>query len=119
MKEIINNLRKDRIMLRLFIITFLLIGLSCIYILINIRSLLQTPLIPIFNQLPWGEQRLSTSMGIFIPVVLVFTITIFNIILSAIIYKFTPLVSRMLAVTSFLIAIITIIFTFRTIQLVL
>ena len=117
MKEIIENLRKDKIILQLFIIAFLLIGLSLIYVLININNL--PPLIPLFNQLPWGDQRLSPSFGIFIPLVIVVFITFFNIILSALIYKSTPLVSRMFAVTTFLITILTFLFTFRTIQLVL
>ena len=46
-------------------------------------------------------------------------ILIANIILSSILYKKTPLVSRMLAVISFIVAILTLLFVFRTIQIIL
>ncbi len=116
MKKYFNYLKEDRLLLRLFIISFILILITVIYIIINYSNL--PPLLPVFNQLPWGEQRLSQTIGIFIPSGVVFAILIFNIIASSISHSQSPLISRILAVTSFLTALLTFLFVIRTIQLI-
>jgi hypothetical protein len=77
------------------------------------------PFIPLFNQLPWGMERLSEKIGIFLPLSLSWCFFIINSIIAAIIYEKMPLMSRIISVTSFLIALLTFIFIARTIQLVL
>lgn len=116
MKKYFNYIRKDRLILRLFILSFALVGLTLIYILISFNKL--PPLVPLFNQLPWGEKRLSDSIGIFIPLITVTIILIFNIILSSLCYSRYPLISRMLAVTAFLTSFLNLLFIARTIQLI-
>jgi hypothetical protein len=117
MKDYFKYLKKDRLLLRLFILSFFVIGLTIIYILINYRNL--PPLLPIFNQLPWGEERLSSTPGIFIPSIVVLVILFINIFLSSYFYEKSPLVSRIFAVTSFLTALLTLLFVIRTITLII
>ena len=65
MKEYFKRLKKDRLVLRLFILSFLIIIINFIVIALAYTKL--PPLLPIFNQLPWGEQRLASTPGILIP----------------------------------------------------
>lgn len=117
MKKFFNTLKKDKLILRLSIITIFLILLSVIYILINYSKL--PPLLPIFNQLPWGEKRLSGTPGIFIPAISVGAILFFNFIISGFAYPRSPLISRLLIVTSFITALLNLLFTVRTILLII
>lgn len=117
MRKFFKYLKEDRLLLRLFIVTVILIIVAIIYILINYSKL--PPLLPVFNQLPWGEKRLSQTPGIFIPSVVVILILVFNIIASSLAYPRSPLISRMLAVTSFLTALLMLLFVIRTIQLII
>lgn len=77
------------------------------------------PFIPLFNQLPWGMERLSVAYGIFYPLVLSFMFLILNTLLASYIYERMPLLSRMLMVTSMLISLLMFIFIARTINLVM
>lgn len=117
MKKYFKYLREDRLLLRLFIFAFILIVITVVYILFNYQSL--PPLLPIFNQLPWGEKRLAGTFGIFIPPSLVFAIFIFNIFASSLSYPKSPLMARIFAVTSFLTALLTFLFVVRTITLII
>ena len=117
MKEFFSDIRSDKLTFRGFIATFFLILLPLPYILLNYKDL--PPFIPIFNQLPWGMPRLATPLGILLPSLISLFVWILNILLSSFIYKKTPLVSRMLAVTSLLIALLTLLFVIRTVQIVL
>lgn len=116
MKERIENLQKDRLISRFIIATFVLMFLTLSYIFFKYREI--PPLIPLFNQLPWGERRLSEGWGIFLPLLAVFIIFLMNIFLSAVSYNRTPLVSRMFAVTSFVVSFLAFLFIVRTIQLI-
>lgn len=116
MKKYFNYLRGDRLILRLFSIGFLLTIITIVYILLNYSKL--PPLLPVFNQLPWGEQRLSSTWGIFIPSGVVLVILITNIVISSLAYPRSPLISRMFAVTGFLTSLLALLFVIRTIQLV-
>jgi len=89
---------------------------SLIFILFYYNSL--PPFIPIFNQLPWGEQRLGVTITIFLPILFAFLIFLFNLFLSSLAYKKIPLVSRMIAATTLSISVLVFIFMVRTIQLV-
>src|SRR3989344_248034 len=117
MRELFKNIGNDKVILGSFSLTFILIFISFIYIILLYNKL--PPYIPLFNQLPWGYERLGTTIMIFLPVVIVMVIAIGNIILSSIIYNKTQIVSRILAVTSFLIAFLSFLFTIRTVQLIL
>lgn len=117
MKEYFKNLKDDRLLLRLFMASFVLIIITFIYILINYSKL--PPLLPIFNQLPWGEKRLEETWGIFIPPLLVLLILFANIFISNFTYSRSPLISRMFAVTSFITSILVMLFIARTITLII
>lgn len=116
MKKYFKYLREDKLLLRLFFITFILIAITFVYILIYYSKL--PLLLPVFNQLPWGEQRLGDTWAIFIPSLVVLIILIFNIFASSLSYSRSPLISRMFAVTSFLTSILTLLFVIKTIQLI-
>lgn len=116
MKELISVLREDRIVFRLINLSLIFILITFLYILLEYRNL--PPLIPLFNQLAWGEKRLSPTWGIFIPPVIVVIILIINSLLSSVIYKKIPLLGRMLSITAFIISLLTFLFIVRTIQLI-
>lgn len=117
MKEILSLIRNDKILNRFYLASLGLIGITILYILFIFKNL--PPVIPMFNQLPWGEERLGPAISIFLPDIIVGTIFILNLILSGLFYSRTPLISRILAVTCFLIALLTFLFIFRTTQIVL
>ena len=117
MRELFKNIGNDKVILGSFSLTFILIFISFIYIIVLYNTL--PPYIPLFNQLPWGYERLGTTIMVFLPTVAVVIIAIGNSILSSIIYRKTQIVSRMLAATSLLIAFLSFLFIVRTIQLVL
>lgn len=117
MKKYFKYLRKDRLIFRLFILAFILVALSFIYAALNYTKL--PPLLPIFNQLPWGENRLSITPGIFIPPFVALGILILNLFLSAFSYEKSPLIARLFAVTTCLIGLLTLLFVIRTITLII
>ena len=116
MKKYFRYLREDRLIFRLFALGLFFILLTLLYALLNYSQL--PPLLPVFNQLPWGVDRLGNSWGIFIPSLIVLLIFSFNILLSAFIYSYSPLISRLFAVTSFLISLLNLLFIVRTILLI-
>lgn len=117
MKKYFKHLRRDKLVLRLFILSFILLALTFLYIAINYSKL--PPLLPVFNQLPWGQERLSITAGIFIPPLLALTIFLINIFLAAFSYNKSPLLARLLAVTTCLTGLLTLLFVIRTITLII
>lgn len=117
MKEIFKDIAADKTIVFAFFINGLFIIMSFIFILFSYRNL--PPFLPIFNQLPWGEQRLGPTFTIFIPVLIALLILIINIFTAAFIYKKTPLVARMLVAVSLLTSILTCLFIIKTVTLML
>ena len=117
MKEFFKDIKSDKTIIPVFFINGLFIVVSVIFILFSYRNL--PPFIPIFNQLPWGEQRLGPTLAIFIPVLVALLILIINIFTADITYKKTPLVARMLAAVSLLTSILAFLFILKTVTLVL
>jgi len=116
MKDFLSNIRKDRIILNEFVVSFIISAVTIIFVLINYKSL--PPFIPIFNQLPWGNERLIETPGIFVPIVLYFIVFIFNLIFSSILYRGNnPLLGRIIAAITLLIAVMNLIFIVRAILL--
>lgn len=111
-REIIS----DRIISRGSFITFFIIFLSVSFIVLKYNSL--PPYVPLYNQLPWGEERLGASFMIFLPVLSVVFLSILNIFISATIYGKSQIISRMLTVSSLLSAFLSFLFVIRTIQLI-
>jgi len=77
------------------------------------------PLIPLFNQMPWGEKRLGIRLEIFIPIFISIIFLCFNFIASAHLYEKTPLLSRMLNITTLLASLLSFIFIVRTVYLLI
>jgi hypothetical protein len=117
MKELFKDIKGDKTIVFAFIINIILIIATFCYILFYYGNL--PPFVPIFNQLPWGEQRLGSTSTIFIPPIIVLFVFIANIFISALIYKNIPLISRMLAAISLLTAILTFLFVVKTITLII
>jgi hypothetical protein len=117
MKEFFKDVFRDKtIVLAFFANAFLLIT-SNVYILISYGKL--PPFVPIFNQLPWGEQRLGSTITVFVPILIALLIFAINIFASALIYKKNPLISRMLEAISLLITILTFLFVAKTTALII
>lgn len=116
MKELFKNIRNDRTTNFGFLSTLILTIVTLIFIVFSYRNL--PPFIPIFNQLPWGEQRLGDTLSIFIPILVSILIFVLNIIMAVLVYAKIPLLSRILAATSLLITILSFLFIVKTIFLI-
>ena len=117
MKKFLTDIKADKITSRGFLVSFILSLITLIFIIVYYNSL--PPFIPIFNQLPWGPERLTSSIGIFIPIILFGILFIFNLIFSSITYSKNPLIARFVAATTLLLSIINFLFIVRTIFLII
>lgn len=117
MKKYFKYLRQDKLVLRLFILSFILLVLIFVYIIYSYSKL--PPLLPIFNQFPWGEKRLSDTWGIFIPPLIALGIFVINIVLAGVSYEKSPLLARLFAVTTTLTGLLTLLFVISTITLII
>ena len=116
MKKLFRIIKQDKIIYRSSIVTNLIILASILYSLISYSNL--PPVIPLFNQLPWGEKRLASTFFIFLPSLLALFLLVLNILITRVIYEKTPLVARILAITSLLIGIFALLLIIRTITIV-
>lgn len=117
MNEFFKDIKEDRILLRGSILTIFIIFLSFISIAIFYGKL--PPFIPLFNQMPWGEERIQKTVWIFIIPAIAFIIFAINLIFEKFIYKKIPLMSRIFSITALLISILGFLFIIRTIHIVL
>jgi len=117
MKKYFKHIRRDRLVLRLFILAFVILVLTFLACALGYTKL--PPLLPIFNQLPWGMQRLSITPGIFIPPTVALSIFIINLFFAAFSYEKSPLLARLFAVTTMLTSLLTLLFVLRTITLII
>lgn len=117
MKVFFENIKSDKILFWGFSAAFILIAINLIFILLSYSNL--PPFIPIFNQMPWGEKRLGVKWQIFLPLFITFIIFLTNLFLSSFLYKKMPLISRILSFTSLLICFFALLFSARTILLIL
>lgn len=116
MKEFFKDMNQDKTARFGFLGSLVLSFLIFFYILLTYKNL--PPFIPIFNQLPWGEQRLGIALTIFIPILIDWATIILNLFISVLLYKKMPLVSRILATTTFVVTALTFLFVVKTIVLV-
>ena len=117
MKKLLSKIKTDKIALFACITSVLLILINSFYVAISYSSL--PPFVPLFNQMPWGEARLSTKEQIFMPIAIVIVITIGNFLLASLLYEKIPLISRILSITIVLVSFFALLFVARTIQLIL
>ncbi len=113
MKEFFKDVIEDKTTNWGFLMSLVVIIIAFIFTAFFYNHL--PPFIPIFNQLPWGEERLGITLTIFIPIFISVLFFVINLITSSLIYKSIPLVSRLLAGTTLLISLLTFLFIIRTI----
>jgi hypothetical protein len=116
MKKFFNLLSSDRIVKWSITFAIFLLVAESIYIGILFFSL--PPFLPLFNQMPWGEERLGSRLEIFLPILITMLFFVINIFLLMRLYEKMPLISRMLSITSLLITALSFIFIVRTLQLI-
>jgi hypothetical protein len=117
MNASINTLLADKIVKRSLTASTVLLIITLIFAALLFRNL--PPFIPVFNQLPWGMERLGDRIYIFYPLLIAVGIFGGNLIFSQILYGKMPLVVRMISITTFFISFITCIFILRTILLII
>lgn len=117
MKGLFKKLNADRIikLSNYFSIGILLIHLVYIIFLYNFLP----PFLPLFNQMPWGEEQLGTRTEIFLPLLITVSFFLLNFFLSNWFYEKMPLVSRILSITALLACVLSSIFIVRTIRLII
>jgi len=113
MKNLIGNITADKLAFRGFAISLLLTFFTFLYIAINYVNL--PPLIPLFNQLPWGNNRLTPTVGIFIPIAIFIVIFILNVLFTSIVYSKNPLIARLVAAVTLILAMMNFLFIIRTV----
>lgn len=117
MKGFFKNVFLDKTTRLGFAGTISVVLITLVFVFFYYNSL--PPFVPIFNQLPWGEQRFGAKPAMFLPTLISFLIFALNLILAMLIYKKIPLVSRILAISSLTVSVLVFFFTIRTIQLIL
>lgn len=117
MKNFFKNKDGDKTILWAFLGSVFFVFIDLIYVLLSLPKL--PPFVPLFNQMPWGLARLGTKEQIFIPISVALFISVVNFVLSIKTYEKSPLLSRILSITSFAIAFLTLLFTLRTIQIII
>lgn len=117
MKAFFENLRSDKILYFGFLAASFFILSNLVYTVVSYPDL--APFIPLFNQMPWGVGQIGTKWQIFIPTLIAFLIFIVNSIVSFLLYKTTPLISRILSITAVLVCFFALLFVIRTIQLII
>jgi len=117
MNGFFKEIKEDKILFRGSILSVTIILVSLLFIILYYGSL--PPLIPLFNQMPWGEDRISNSIFIFLIPTITLLIFVTNLIFAKLIYKKIPLISRLFSMTSFLISVLSLLFIIRTISTIL
>lgn len=102
-----KELTNDKFILKSFLIAFCLVLASIISIAFYYPHF--PPLVPIFNQMPWGNKRLGLTIYIFLPSLIAFFACIINVIFASLTYPRIPLVSRILASISVMVAVLNVI----------
>lgn len=117
MKDIIKHIRTDKIIKWALYAAFFLLVLELITLAFSYHAL--PPYLPLFNQLTWGEERLGAKIEIFLPVLISLSFFVLNFVILARLYEKMPLLSRILAITTLLLIVLSAIFIIRTVYLVL
>lgn len=100
MKDKFSLIMNDRLARIAIIVSMLFLVPTVILIMFFYEKL--PPYIPLFNSMPWGEQRLfSSNINIIFPLVLI-GVFLANTLFSAFVYKEYVLASRLLMLNSLL-----------------
>ena len=117
MKLLINRIKTDKIIKLGTYFSSAIILSHLAYVAFVYSSL--PPYLPLFNQMPWGEDRLGIKFEIFLPIIITFAFFSLNLYLSLRIYEKMPLLSRILSITGLLVCILSFIFILRVIRMVI
>jgi hypothetical protein len=117
MKDLFKYIKTDKIVKWTMQISALLLVGQIVYTAVSYFSL--PPLVPLFNQLPWGEERLGERFEIFLPSGITLLFLIGNYLFVNRLYERMPLISRILSITTLLLSILSFIFTFQTLSIIL
>ena len=117
MKELFKHIKSDKIVKWGIIVASSLLIVETLYVLIVYVSL--PPYLPLFNQMPWGEERLGSKIEIFLPIIITVLYAAVNTFLIAQLYTRMPLASCILSITTLLVTILSCIFVTRTLLLIL
>ncbi|MCL5438694.1 MAG: hypothetical protein M1268_01755 [Patescibacteria group bacterium] len=116
MNDFFKKAFADRIIFASFFGTILFIFLTIAIIFFSYQKM--PPFIPLFNQMPWGEERLGTKLEILIPISIAFIFLGINFTLSNTIYQKMPLIGRLIFATGFLVSFLVFLFIIRTVQII-
>lgn len=117
MKKLFKYANTDKIIKFSLQISGFLLFAQIVYTAFSYLSL--PPLVPLFNQLPWGEERLGQKFEIFIPGILTLLFLIGNLLIVNALYERMPLLSRILSITTLLVSVLSCIFTLQTLTIIL
>ena len=117
MNEIIKVIKSDKVLSWSFLIILFLLLIHAGFILLNLSKL--PPYLPLFNQLAWGEKRIGSRNEIFIPIIISCTIFFCNFVLLSFLYQKTPLIARIICITTLLTSFFTLLFVMRTVWLII
>jgi len=117
MKNFFKKLQQDSVLNWSFWITLLLIFLMVGGIAATLSNL--PPVVPLYNNMPWGYGRLGRSYELFFIPGLVLAVCILNTIIGLRLVKNIPLLARFLFLTMVCLALFTSIFLGRLILLVI
>ena len=117
MNGISNLVKADKIIRWSMTFSFILMLFQAGFLAIFYVKL--PPVIPLFNQFPWGEDRLGTTYEFLLPLIITAIFYLFNYAFLRKLYTTMPLVSRIIGITTLLTSLLAFIFVVRTLQLVL
>jgi hypothetical protein len=117
MNEVSNIVKADKIIRWGMTFSFVLLLLQAGILALFFLKL--PPVMPLFNQLPWGESRLGATYEFLLPLVISSVFFLFNYVLLRKLYITMPLVSRIIGITTLLASSLSFIFVVRTLELIL
>lgn len=117
MNATFKQIRLDKIIKWGLLFSLILLVLHTLLLVIFYLAL--PPILPIYNQLPWGDSRLGNKIEIIIPLAISFGFFISNYLLITKLYATMPLVARIISITTLLTTVLGFIFIMRTIQILL
>lgn len=117
MNDVSKLVKADKIIRWGMMLSFILLLLQAGFVALLYLKL--PPIVPLFNQLPWGEERLGAKFELLLPVGITILFFIINYFLLRKLYIPMPLVSRIIGITTLLASLLSFIFIARTLQLIL
>ncbi len=113
----IKKLFADKLVLFSFIFILAIFAILCIFLLFTYQSM--PMLVPLFNQIPWGVERLGAKIQIFLPLGIASTAIVINTLLLLFIQQDMPLVTRLVCLTNVLVALFALLVMVRTVLIVI